>query len=78
MPRQPTSYAYYNPLVSLEKSVPFTQTGYRNPVKPMTRRESTPGWLDGGKTAMPEYPYNGRVIVDTSPTWYGVSGISER
>ena len=78
MSRQPTSYSYYNPLLTLEKSVPLTQAGYKNPVVPMYRRTSTPGWLDGAKTAMPEYPYNGRVVMDTQPSWYGVSGVSQR
>ena len=71
--RQPTSYSYYNPLLTLEKSVPYTQMGYKNPVVPMYRRGSTPGWLDGSKVAMPEYPYNGRNIVNTEPVWYGGS-----
>ena len=70
-PKQRTSSTYYNPLLDLQKSVPLTQLGYKNPVVPLQRRESTPGWLEGTKVALPDfYPLNGRLINDTTPTWY--------
>ena len=71
-PKQPTSSTYHSQLLDLQKSVPLSQLGYRNPVVPLRRRESTPGWLEGSKVAMPGnfFPLNGRLINDTTPTWY--------
>jgi hypothetical protein len=71
VPKQATSATYYNELTTLQKSVPLTQTGYKNPVVPAYRRASTPGWLTGELTALPDYfPQNGRVVTDTTPYWY--------
>ena len=65
-----TAQSYYNPLLDIQTSQPLTQLGYRNPVPIARRRIQTTGFLDGSKTAMPEYPYNGRVVMDTSPIEY--------
>ena len=70
-PKQPTSATYYSPLLDLQKSAPLTQHGYKNPVVPMRRRESTPGWLEGSKLVFPNFfPLSGRHISDTTPSWY--------
>ena len=65
-----TAFGYYDPLATLKTSQPLTQLGYRNPVPIARRRIQTTGWLAGEGIAMPEYPYNGRVVTDERPIEY--------
>ena len=65
-----TAQSYYSPLLDIQTSQPLMQHGYPNPVPIARRRIQTTGFLEGEMIAMPEYPFNGRVILDTSPIEY--------